>query len=154
MQAVYAPTKIIHDSPKDHPNAYVLVQEKGRHRLAVVEFGETQGYYYPKSWRYTNQGDIQRIENRAGREGGHVLILQSEAPSAAGLSDFRSSQSDYTTPAEEDKPRFATRDMDLGMGAEDHDAFDKYVHSINTTKLDMSHVDSPEAALRAILTGS
>ena len=123
-------------------------------------------------WLEGANGTFVLRRNWKGREKTWLLTGYNEAPSADRTMDIADrppktargddtappSQGapgpDFTTHPEESKPQFATRDMDLGMGSEDHDAFDKYVHSINTTKLDMSHVDSPEAALRAILTGS
>jgi len=158
--AIWHPSLLVQDQPKEFPGAWVFIKQNGRTRLAVVEVLNTPDGFVPKSWRYSSKQDVDRIVRRANREGGQVLIpdndAQGEAQGAVDLPAFpvEPSKGDYTTPAEEDKPQFATRDMDLGLGPEDHDAFDKYVHSINTTKLDMSNVDSPEAALRAILTGS
>jgi hypothetical protein len=43
--------------------------------------------YEPISWRFASEKDIQRIERRAIREGGQVLI-PGDTPAAAGLSDF------------------------------------------------------------------
>ncbi|MEI6914732.1 MAG: hypothetical protein WCL39_06330, partial [Armatimonadota bacterium] len=95
--ALYNPTKIIQDRPGDKPALWMLVRENGKASVTVVELADHKDTHQIVGWRYARTPDIARMERRAEREGGQVLIPPANR-SAADLPAIPSSTTDnYTT---------------------------------------------------------
>lgn len=85
--ALYHPTILIQDKPGNKPGYWVMVQEAGRNRMAVVELSDSKVAHEIVGWHYVDDASLQRKQKRAIREGGQVLITKGIEPhGAAALS--------------------------------------------------------------------
>jgi hypothetical protein len=95
-EAIYSPTKLIQDKPKTKPDYWVFVKENGKNKISVIELSEHKDSYEIIGWRYTDKKGLENIKKRAEREGGQVLITNSEQveKGAADLSALTSGKTD------------------------------------------------------------
>lgn len=56
----------------------------------TIEISETKENYEIIGWRFASMKSIQQIKNRAEREGGQVLVTESNAQGSSGLHDLSS----------------------------------------------------------------
>ena len=62
----------------------------GKSSIVTIEISETKENYEIVGWRFASMKSIQQIKNRAEREGGQVLVTESNAQGSSGLHDLSS----------------------------------------------------------------
>lgn len=106
--ALYHSDELIHDKPTNKPNYWVLVKIDGKSSIVTIEIADRKDCHEIARWRFANPKALQSIKNRAGREGGQVLVTESgDAQGASGLHAL-TSDLDNNIPPSGEKSRVET----------------------------------------------
>ena len=101
QKALYESDTFICDKPSTKPNYWVLVEVNGKNSLLTIEISETKTHHEIVGWRFASEKSVNQIKNRAEREGGQVLVTESNAQGASGLHALPSNSGDTVTPETE-----------------------------------------------------
>ena len=101
QKALYESDTFICDKPSTKPNYWVLVEVNGKNSLLTIEISETKTHHEIVGWRFASEKSVNQIKNRAEREGGQVLVTESNAQGASGLHALPSNSGDTVTPEAE-----------------------------------------------------
>ena len=88
--ALYHAEEIINDKPSAKPNYWVLAKIDGKSSMVTIEISETKDAHEIVGWRFASEKSMNQIRNRAGREGGQVLVTESDAQGSSDLHDLSS----------------------------------------------------------------
>ncbi len=92
--ALYHAEEIINDKPSAKPNYWVLAKIDGKSSIVTIEISETKDANEIVGWRFASAKSVEQIKNRAGREGGQVLVTKSDAQGSSDLHDLSSGNND------------------------------------------------------------
>ena len=101
QKALYESNTFICDKTSTKPNYWVLVEVNGKNSLLTIEISETKTHHEIVGWRFASEKSVNQIKNRAEREGGQVLVTESNAQGASGLHALPSNSGDTVTPEAE-----------------------------------------------------
>jgi hypothetical protein len=87
QEALYNPTQIIQSKPKEKPNYWTFVRQNGKAKLSLIEVSATKSGYEIVNWYQGDAKTVEKLQKRAKREGGQVLITErANSQGAAALS--------------------------------------------------------------------
>jgi hypothetical protein len=90
QMAISKPDMLIHDQPGEKPDNWHFVTIDKRNHAVLVELSEGKNNFEIVNWHYLKDSALAQKIERAGREGGRVLITGND-PRSAGLSDLPAS---------------------------------------------------------------
>ncbi len=90
QKAISRPDMLILDQPGKKPDNWHFVTVDKRNHAVLVELAEGKDAYEIVNWHYLKDSALAQKIERAGREGGRVLIT-GNGPRSAGLSDLPAS---------------------------------------------------------------
>lgn len=124
-RALYHSERVIQDKPSDKPNYWVMAKLDDKSSIVTIEISENKENYEIVGWRFASAKSIQQIKNRAIREGGQVLVTESNTQGSSGLHDL-SYGSDVNIPKKQEKSSTQNEKTDVLYRPEVGENFDDF----------------------------
>lgn len=121
--ALYRPNELINNKPNSKPNYWIVTKLSNKPVVANIDVDANKSHIELVGWRFISADDIARIERKAIKEGGQVLITNIGAADLSALQDgsVRKGTTSSATDQTNDTKKSLKRDEEYAKAVESGD---------------------------------
>lgn len=121
--ALYRPNELINNKPNSKPNYWIVTKLSNKPVVANIDVDANKSHIELVGWRFISADDIARIERKAIKEGGQVLITNIGAADLSALQDgsVRKGTTSSATDQTNDTKKSLKRDEEYAQAVESGD---------------------------------